>query len=67
MALNTFGAMGLLSRSYGGYDTLYAFDERGDVAQRLDQSGNVPSADVYDGYGRGRSRGRTASPSPRTC
>ena len=31
--------------------TFYAFDERGNVAQRLDASGNILSTDLYDAFG----------------
>ena len=45
--------MGLAARSSGGApSTIYAFDERGNVAQRLDQYGDMLSADVYDAYGK---------------
>ena len=37
--------------------TFYAFDERGNVAQRLNSSSTVQSSDIYDGYGARSSTG----------
>ncbi len=51
-----FGANGLVSRSTpSGGTTFYAFDERGNVAQRTDRYGSVTSTDLYDGFGKPRS------------
>ena len=51
-ALNAFGANGLVSRhtTATGASVFYTFDERGNVAQRLDSSG-VLSIDLYDAFG----------------
>ena len=55
-AVNTFGAAALLSRNVTGYgNTLYAFDERGNVAHRTYQDGSLVSTDLYDAYGKQRS------------
>ena len=48
---NTVGADGLVSVCTGSLSTFYAFDERGNVAQRLDSGGAVLSSDLYDSYG----------------
>ncbi len=47
-----FGAKGLVSRNTPATGTaFYAFDERGNVAQRTDGSGALLSTDLYDAYG----------------
>ncbi len=47
-----FGAWGLVSRNTPASGTVwYAFDERGNVAQRVNGSGSVLSTDLYDGFG----------------
>ena len=53
LAVNTFGANGLASRhaTSTGATTFYAFDERGNVYERLDSNGNPISADLYDAFG----------------
>ena len=51
LATNTVGASGLVSRHAGGGSTFYAFDERGNVSQRLSSTGTVAGSDLYDGYG----------------
>ncbi len=58
LATNTFGPAGLISRKVTGSSTgttFYAFDERGNTAQRIDAGGNVLSSHVYDAYGVGLS------------
>ena len=51
--VSMFGANGLLNYNGSGHGTLYyAFDERGNVAERVDGTGNVPSTDLYDAYGK---------------
>ena len=50
-ATNTFGGSGLLSRHTGAGSTFYTFDERGNVAQRLNAAGTPTSTDSYDAYG----------------
>ena len=50
-ATNTFGGTGLLSRHTVSGSTFYAFDERGNVAQRLDAAGSPTSSAMYDAYG----------------
>ena len=50
-ATNTFAGGGLVSRRVGSTTTYYAFDERGNVSQRLSSTGAVVSSDLYDGYG----------------
>ena len=55
-AQNMFGANGLVSRNTPGTGTVfYAFDERGNVAQRTNSSGSATSTDLYDAYGKKRS------------
>ncbi len=50
-----FGAWGLVSRNTpSGGTTFYAFDERGNVAQRTGGNGALLSTDVYDGFGKQR-------------
>ena len=56
-ATNTFGADGLASRHTSNASTFYAFDERGNMAQRLNSSSVVQSSDLYDGYGSQSSTG----------
>ena len=58
LATNTFGPAGLISRKVTASatgTTFYAFDERGNTAQRIDASGNVLSSHIYDAYGIGLS------------
>ena len=50
-ATNTFGGAGLLSRHSSVISTFYTFDERGNVAQRLDSTGTPTSSATYDAYG----------------
>ena len=50
-ATNTFGGAGLLSRHSSVISTFYTFDERGNVAQRLDSTGTPTSSATYDSYG----------------
>ena len=57
---NTFGGTGLLSRHTGAGSTFYTFDERGNVAQRLNAADTPTSTDSYDAYGASAS----ASPDP---
>jgi RHS repeat-associated protein len=53
VAVNTFGADGLVSRHTGSGDVFYVFDGLGNVCQRMDGLGNVLSSSFYDGYGQG--------------
>ncbi len=54
-AVNTFGANGLVSRSTpSGGTTFYAFDERGNVSQRVGGNGALLSTDLYDAFGNKR-------------
>ncbi len=54
-AENMFGANGLVSRNTpSGGTTWYAFDERGNVSQRVGSNGALLSTDVYDGFGNKR-------------
>ena len=50
-----FGAWGLVLRNVGSGTTFYAFDERGNVAQRTSGTGSLLSTDLYDGFGKKRS------------
>lgn len=59
-ATNTFGGSGLLSRHTSAGSTFYTFDERGNVAQRLNAAGTPTSTDSYDAYG----ASATAPPDP---
>ena len=47
LTATTWGATGLLARG----KTWYLFDQQGNVAHRLDDSGKVLSSDLYDAYG----------------
>jgi RHS repeat-associated protein len=55
LAVNTFGANGLVSRRNvtptGSSSVFYTFDERGNTVQRFDASGNVLSTRATDAYG----------------
>ena len=51
IATTTFGANGLVSRRSSNSSTFYAFDERGNVAQRLNSSAAVTVSELYDAYG----------------
>jgi RHS repeat-associated protein len=55
VAVNTFGANGLVSRRNGnaisGSSVFYTFDERGSTVQRLDSAGSVLSTRATDAYG----------------
>ena len=52
VATTTFGADGLVSRYGSGNTTFFTFDERGNMAQRLDKTAAVVSSDQYDAYGK---------------
>jgi len=60
-ATNVFGADGLILRRTSSSFTYYTFDERGNVAQRLNSFGTPQSTDAYDAYG---ARTSTASTQP---
>ena len=62
IATTTFGANGLVSRRNSNGSTFYAFDERGNVSQRLSSSGAVTVSELYDGYG--TRTGTAAQPEP---
>ena len=62
-ATNTFAGGSLVSRRVGSTTTYYAFDERGNVSQRLSSTGGVVSSDLYDGYG-ARQSTVTVQPDP---
>jgi len=51
LATNTLGASGVASRHTSAGSTFYAFDERGNVSQRLSSAGAVQSSELYDAYG----------------
>jgi RHS repeat-associated protein len=54
LATNTFGPAGLISRkdtSSTTGSTFYAFDERGNTAQRVSSGGALISKHIYDAYG----------------
>ena len=51
IASNTWGATGLVARREGGASTFYAFDERGNAAQRLDDSGGILGTYLFDAFG----------------
>jgi RHS repeat-associated protein len=50
-ALNVYAPDGLVARQQAGTWTFYAFDQQGNVAQRLDSSQNVMSNSCYDAFG----------------
>ena len=54
----TWGATGLLARG----ETWYLFDQQGNVAHRLDDSGKVLSSDLYDAYGNLLAGGNASDP-----
>ena len=61
--VNAFAPDGLLARKVGsGGWTQYAFDAQGNVAQRLDASGNVLSASAYEAYGQESSTAAQTDP-----
>jgi len=49
--LNTFGSNGLVSRRGRVSGLFYTFDMSGNVAQRLDSTGNINSTDLCSGFG----------------
>jgi RHS repeat-associated protein len=51
VAVNTFGAYGLVSRHTGSGSIFYTFDPQGNVCQRLNSQGTVVSTDFYDAFG----------------
>jgi RHS repeat-associated protein len=51
IAVNTFGAHGLVSRTESLTSTFYTFDLQGSVAQRLDYAGNVLSSHLFTAHG----------------
>ncbi len=52
-ATNTFGANGLTSRRDAlGSDTFYTFDERGNVSERTNGTGQVLTRHIADAYGK---------------
>ena len=51
LATNTLGASGVASRHTSAGSTFYAFDEWGNVSQRLSSAGAVQSSELYDAYG----------------
>jgi YD repeat-containing protein len=53
VAVNTFGANGLLSRHSSVSDVFYAFDPQGSTAHHLDTSGNVLNTSAFDAFGAG--------------
>jgi RHS repeat-associated protein len=59
-ATNVFAPDGLVARQQGGSWIYYAFDQQGNVAQRLDASGSELSESSFDAYG---SEASTNSPS----
>ena len=62
LAVNTFGALGLLSRHTSTGSTFYTFDPQGSVTQRLDANANVLSSDMYSAQGTGASTSVSADP-----
>lgn len=54
LAVNTFGAAGLLSRRPTSTNAtiLCTFDDCGDVAERCNSNRKIQSADAYDAFGR---------------
>lgn len=65
-ATYTWGPTGLLERTtysgQGQHSVYYQYDEHGNVAQRLDDDGNVLSTDVYDPWGNLLSGGDPTDP-----
>ena len=51
LAVNTWGADGLVSRYTSSGSVFYTFDNWGNVAQRLNSSQSVISSDFYDAFG----------------
>lgn len=51
IAVNTFGANGLVARQDGETTVYYTFDEGGNVAQTIESDGDVLSTELYDSYG----------------
>ncbi|MGI8922788.1 MAG: RHS repeat-associated core domain-containing protein [Fimbriimonadales bacterium] len=61
-ATNVFGDDGLVARQSGGSWTHYAFDQQGNVAQRLSASQSVTSSSTYDAYGAETITGSSTDP-----
>ncbi|HLK60970.1 MAG TPA: RHS repeat-associated core domain-containing protein, partial [Chthonomonadaceae bacterium] len=61
-AVNTSSTNGLVSRRTTSTNVFYTFDPQGNVAQKLDASGNVLSSHVYDGFGAAKAGGPTGDP-----
>jgi RHS repeat-associated protein len=57
VAVYTWGAGGLVSRTTSSGTTSYTFDPEGNTAQRLSGTGSILTSDVYDAYGAGLSTG----------
>jgi len=53
LAVNTFGANGLLSRRSGTGTSFYAFDAQGNPSQTLTATAAVQSTSLFDAYGNG--------------
>lgn len=51
IAVNTAGAYGLVGRHTSSGSVFYAFDARGNTANRLDSSGNILNSSTYTGFG----------------
>ncbi|MBC8137561.1 MAG: RHS repeat-associated core domain-containing protein [Fibrella sp.] len=51
MAVNTFGANGVIARRENNASKYYLFDERGSAVQRVDASTGVTDFKLTDGYG----------------
>ena len=61
VATNTFSANGLVSRRTMGISIFYTFDPQGNVAQRLNNSGNVTNSSLFDGFGYSAAPGTSAN------
>src|SRR5579884_125024 len=61
-AVNTFANNRLISRRTSTGNIFYTFDPQGNVAQKLDGSGNVLSSNVYDAFGIPKAGGATSDP-----
>ena len=62
LAVNTAYDGRVISRRTTTSNTFYTFDPQGNVAQKLDASGNILSSSVYDAFGAAKAGGTTGDP-----
>jgi RHS repeat-associated protein len=62
VAVNTFGARGLISRRQSAQSIFYTHDPHGNICQRLDSVGGVLTSSIWDAYGSGTTTGTIQDP-----